>query len=46
LTWAEKPFDLAVYPRVRHGIRVSRFKLQFPRRNPDFLTKDLVGTDR
>jgi dipeptidyl-peptidase-4 len=37
-----KNFEVMVYPRVRHGIRTSRFKLDFHRRKAEFLIRNLV----
>jgi len=36
-------FDLMLYPRVRHGVRVSHFKLQFHRLKTEFLERHLLG---
>jgi dipeptidyl-peptidase-4 len=35
------PFELMVYPRVRHGVRISQFKLHFHRLKLTFLTRAL-----
>jgi len=39
---AGKLFDLMIYPRVRHGIRVSGSRLHFHRLKADFLVRRLV----
>ncbi len=41
---AGKPFELMLYPRVRHGIRRSRAKLDFHRRVAEFLLRELGVT--
>jgi dipeptidyl-peptidase-4 len=35
--------QLMLFPRVRHGIRVSRLKLPFHRLKADFLQRHLIG---
>jgi dipeptidyl-peptidase-4 len=42
LSAAGKTFDMLVYPRVRHGIRTSRFKLVFHQRKWEFLRQHLL----
>lgn len=43
---AGKEYDLVLYPRVRHGIRVSARKLDFHRRTAAWLERLLLGTQR
>lgn len=45
LVLSGKSFDLMTYPRVRHGIRTSRFKLHFHREKVRFLTSTLDLSD-
>ena len=39
---ADKLFDLMVYPRVRHGIRVSNHRYHFHRLKTEFLQRHLI----
>ncbi len=39
----DKLFDLMLYPRTRHGIRISGSRLQFHRLKAEFLERSLVG---
>ncbi len=41
LAAADKPFDLLVYPRTRHGIRRSQFAIHFHRKKIDFILENL-----
>ena len=43
LSEAGRTFDMLVFPRVRHGIRTSRFRLVFHRRKWEFLQRELIG---
>jgi len=43
LSAAGRTFDMLVYPRVRHGIRTSRFKQVFHQRKWEFLRQHLLG---
>lgn len=40
---AGRDYDLVLYPRVRHGIRVSHRRLDFHRRTADWLERLLLG---
>lgn len=42
LAAAEKEFELMIYPRTRHGVRRSKFALQFHRLKVDFLERNLL----
>ena len=42
LSAAGRTFDMLVYPRVRHAIRTSRFKLAFHQRKWEFLKRHLL----
>ncbi|MFQ5791474.1 MAG: prolyl oligopeptidase family serine peptidase, partial [Acidobacteriota bacterium] len=42
LVKAGKQFELMLYPRVRHGIRTSRFKLHFHKQKAEFLVRNLA----
>jgi dipeptidyl-peptidase-4 len=42
LAAADKSFELMVYPRTRHGVRRSKFALQFHRLQLDFLKRHLL----
>jgi dipeptidyl-peptidase-4 len=42
LAAADKTFELMVYPRTRHGVRRSKFALQFHRLQIDFLKRNLL----
>jgi dipeptidyl aminopeptidase/acylaminoacyl peptidase len=39
---ADKLFDMMVYPRVRHGIRVSHHRYHFHRLKTEFLQQHLI----
>jgi dipeptidyl-peptidase-4 len=39
---AGKLFDLMLYPRIRHGIRMSKYRLQFHALKADFLERYLI----
>jgi dipeptidyl-peptidase-4 len=39
---AGKLFELMLYPRIRHGIRMSKYKLQFHALKADFLERYLI----
>jgi len=39
---AGKMFDLMLYPRVRHGIRMSKYRLHFHKLKAEFLGKYLI----
>jgi dipeptidyl-peptidase-4 len=39
---AGKPFDLMLYPRVRHGVRLSRYRLHFHTLKAEFLERHLI----
>jgi dipeptidyl-peptidase-4 len=41
-----KLFELMVYPRVRHGVRISKHRLHFHRLKTDFLERALIGPSR
>ena len=43
LAAADKEFELMFYPRVRHPVRTSRFKLHFHRLQTEFLLRHLGG---
>jgi dipeptidyl-peptidase-4 len=40
---ADKVFEMILYPRTRHGIRVSRWALQFHTLKADFLERTLLS---
>lgn len=42
---AGRSFEMMLYPRVRHGIRVSHAKLDFHRRVAEFLVEALLGRE-
>ena len=39
---AGKLFELMIYPRVRHGVRMSQHRLHFHRIKTDFLERRLI----
>jgi dipeptidyl-peptidase-4 len=39
---AGKLFELMVYPRVRHGVRISHHRLHFHALKTDFLERNLI----
>ncbi len=43
LASANRDFELMFYPRVRHPVRTSRFKLHFHRLQTEFLLRHLAG---
>ncbi|MCP4902336.1 MAG: prolyl oligopeptidase family serine peptidase [bacterium] len=45
LTDAGKQFEFMLYPRGRHGIRVSDYRLHFHRLKTDFLLEHLKGNE-
>jgi dipeptidyl aminopeptidase/acylaminoacyl peptidase len=40
---AGKLFELMIYPRVRHLVRVSQYRLQFHRLKTEFLERTLIN---
>ncbi len=45
LTAAGKQFEFMLYPKVRHGIRVSGYRLHFHQLKTDFLLEHLKGSE-